>query len=184
MKSMTKFQLEHFERKVKRQYDPPIEEQELLVRRYKTEATDQAVDKLSKKMGADVVINKFREAEKELKAAQATALTFFSKKKPKESELHYKFERDNSSVYDITLADCEEQLREWASNLAEREIEKRPEGKLLRQLKDTRQQAIDSVMEAGCPEDLIKQLAQISQCIGLTWDVELKKLPNIKEDLN
>ena len=45
---MTKYQLEHFKRKVDRQFNPLIEEQELLVKQYKTEATDKAVDKLSK----------------------------------------------------------------------------------------------------------------------------------------
>ena len=48
MKSMTKYQLDHFKDKVKRQFQPMIEEQELLVRQYKTEATDKAVSKLSR----------------------------------------------------------------------------------------------------------------------------------------
>ena len=63
-KTMTKYQLDHFRDKVKRQFNPMIEEQELLVKQYKTEATDKAVDKLSKKIGADKIINKFRQAEK------------------------------------------------------------------------------------------------------------------------
>ena len=92
---MTKYQLEHFKRKVDRQFDPLIDEQELLVKQYKTEATDKAVDKLSKKIGADKIINKFREAEKMLEDARATALTFFEKKKPKDQELNYNFRRDN-----------------------------------------------------------------------------------------
>ena len=52
-KTMTKYQLDHFRDKVKRQFNPMIEEQELLVKQFKTEATDKAVDKLSKKIGAD-----------------------------------------------------------------------------------------------------------------------------------
>ena len=63
-KTMTKYQLDHYKQKVKRQFDPMIDEQELLVKQYKTEATDKAVDKLSKKIGADKIINKFRQAEK------------------------------------------------------------------------------------------------------------------------
>ena len=80
-KTMTKYQLDHFRDKVKRQFNPMIDEQELLVKQYKTEATDKAVSKLSKKIGADTIINKFREAEKKLEEARATALTFFEKKK-------------------------------------------------------------------------------------------------------
>ena len=38
-KTMTKYQLDHFEKKVKRHFDPLIEEQELLVKQYRTEAT-------------------------------------------------------------------------------------------------------------------------------------------------
>ena len=50
-KTMTKYQLDHFRDKVKRQFNPMIDEQELLVKQYKTEATDKAVSKLSKKIG-------------------------------------------------------------------------------------------------------------------------------------
>ena len=80
-KTMTKYQLEHFKDKVNRQFEPLIKDQELLVKQFKTEATDKAVDKLSKKIGADTIIRKFAEAEKMLEQAQATALTFFQKKK-------------------------------------------------------------------------------------------------------
>ena len=60
-KSMTKYQLDHFRDKVKRQFEPMIRDQELLVKQFKTEATDKAVDKLSKKIGADTIIKKFAE---------------------------------------------------------------------------------------------------------------------------
>ena len=80
---MTKYQLDHFKDKVKRQFNPMIDEQELLVKQFKTEATDKAVSKLSKKIGADKIINKFREAEKMLDEARATAKTFFEKRNQK-----------------------------------------------------------------------------------------------------
>ena len=122
-KTMTKYQLDHFRDKVKRQFNPMIDEQELLVKQYKTEATDKAVAKLSKKIGAEKIIDNFRKAEKMLADAQASAMTFFEKKKPKDQELDYKFTPSNSYRDDrITLADCEDQLREWASELAQREI--------------------------------------------------------------
>ena len=181
-KTMTKYQLDHFKDKVKRQFNPMIDEQELLVKQFKTEATDKAVAKLSKKIGAEKIINKFREAEKMLEEARATAKTFFEKKKPKDQELHYKFTERNSYRSDeLTLEDCEDQLRTWASELAEREIEKRPEGAKLRQLKELKQKAIDVVMESGTPDSLAIALDNVSKKIGLRWNQDLQALPNFKQ---
>jgi len=181
-KSMTKYQLDHFRDKVKRQFNPMIDEQELLVKQYKTEATDKAVSKLSKKIGADTIIDKFRKAEKMLNEARATALTFFEKKKPKDQELDYKFTSRNSYRSDeITLADCEDQLRTWASELAQREIERRPEGKKLKDLKDLKVKALDVVMESGTPDSLAIALNEVSKKIGLTWNTDVQALPNFKQ---
>ena len=57
---MTKYQLDHFKEKVRRNFDPLIEEQELLVKQYRAEATEKIVGKLAKKMGADKIIDAFR----------------------------------------------------------------------------------------------------------------------------
>ena len=179
---MTKYQLDHFRDKVKRQFNPMIEEQELLVKQFKTEATDKAVDKLSKKMGADKIIAKFRQAEKMLEEARASALTFFEKKKPKDQELNYEFRIDSRYNNDkITLRDCEDQLRSWASTLAEREIERRPEGAKLKQLKDLKTKALDVVMESGTPDSLAIALDSVSKKIGLRWNTDLQALPNFKQ---
>ena len=180
---MTKYQLEHFKRKVDRQFNPMIEEQELLVKQFKTEATDKAVSKLSKKIGADKIINKFRQAEKMLQEARATALTFFEKKKPKDQELNYDFQRYKNTSYNddrLTLADCEQQLRDWASELAQREIERRPEGLKLRQLKELKQKARDIVFESGTPDALAIALDNVSKKIGVRWNQDLQSLPNFK----
>jgi hypothetical protein len=183
---MTKYQLDHFKQKVRRQFDPLIDDQELLVKQYKTQATDKAVEKLSKKIGADKIIAQFRKAEKMLEEARATALTFFEKKKPKDAELNYKFSNaDYNSRYrddKIRLEDCEEQLRSWASNLAEKEIEKRPEGSRLRQLKALKEKALDTVMESGTPDTLSIALNEVSKKIGLSWNTDLTALPNIKNE--
>ena len=179
-KAMTKYQLDHFRSKVKRQFNPLIQDQELLVKQFTTEATDKAVDKLSKKIGADTIIKKFREAETMLEEARATALTFFEKKKPKDQELDYKFREPNSRYSDkISLSDCEDQLREWAAALAVKEIEKRPEGAKLKQLRDLKEKALDTVMEAGTPDSLAIALDQVSKKIGLNWDQDLKALPSV-----
>jgi hypothetical protein len=181
-KGMTKYQLEHFKQKVDRQFEPLIRDQELLVRQFKTAATDKAVEKLSKKIGADTIIRKFAQAEKKLAEAQATALTFFQKKKPKEQDLNYNFREDSHRIKnEITLADCKDQLREWASDLAQREIEKRPEGLKLRQLKELKQKAKDVVMESGTPDTLAIALDNVSKKIGLRWNQDLQALPNFKQ---
>ena len=178
---MTKYQLDHFRDKVKRQFEPMIRDQELLVKQFKTEATDKAVEKLSKKIGADTIIKKFAQAEKMLEEARATALTFFNKKKPKDQELNYNF-RDQSRYADkLTLSDCQDQLREWASELAEREIEKRPEGAKLKHLKELKLKALDVVMESGTPDSLAIALDQVSKKIGLTWNTDVQALPNFKQ---
>ena len=187
-KAMTKYQLEHFQNKVRRQFRPLIEDQELLIKQFKTKATDIAVAKLSKKIGADKIINKFRQAEKMLEDARATALTFFEQKKPKDAELDYSFRRksERSYGYDsdnkLSLSDCEEQLRQWAANQAEKEIERRPEGARLKQLRDLKEKAIDTVMESGTPDSLAIALDNVSKKIGLRWDTELNALPNFKKE--
>ena len=178
---MTKYQLDHFRDKVKRQFDPMIDEQELLVKQYKTEATDKAVAKLSKKIGAEKIIDNFRKAEKMLEDARATAMTFFEKKKPKDQELNYNFKRDRYNSDELSLRDCEDQLRSWASELAQREIEKRPEGLKLRQLKELKQKAKDVVMESGTPDALAIALDNVSKKIGLRWNQDLQALPNFKQ---
>ena len=181
-KTMTKYQLDHFKEKVDRQFEPLIRDQELLVKQFKTEATDKAVSKLSKKIGAEKIIDNFKKAEKMLEDARATAKTFFEKKKPKDQELDYKFTSRNSYRSDeITLADCEDQLRSWASELAEREIEKRPEGAKLRQLKELKTKALDVVMESGTPDSLAIALNEVSKKIGLTWNTDVQALPNFKQ---
>ena len=180
-KTMTKYQLDHFKDKVKRQFNPMIDEQELLVKQFKTEATDKAVAKLSKKIGAEKIIDNFRKAEKMLADARATAMTFFEKKKPKDQELHYKFTERNSYRDDLSLEDCESQLREWASQLAQREIERRPEGLKLKQLKELKQKAIDVVMESGTPDTLAISLDKVSQKIGLRWNQDLTAIPSFKQ---
>ena len=183
-KTMTKYQLEHFKSKVRRQFEPLIEDQELLVKQFKAKATDVAVAKLSKKIGADKIIKAFAEAEKKLEEARATAITFFEKKKPKDAELDYSFRRKKDSYSDskLSLSDCEDQLRTWASNQAEKELERRPEGARLRQLKELEQKALDTVMEAGTPDSLAIALNEVSKKIGLSWNQDLTALPNIKNE--
>ena len=178
MATMQKWQMEHFEQKVKRQFNPLIEDQELLIKQYRTEATNKAVDKLAKKMGADKIINDFRKAEKNLADARASAITFFDKKKPKDKELNYNFRNGRDDR--LELSDCEEQLRDWASNLVDKEIEKRPEGSKLAHLKELKCKAMDTIKECGSPEALAVALDKVSNKIGITWHTDIKAIPQIK----
>ena len=180
MTKMTKYQLEHFENKVNRYFQPLIDEQQLLIKQYRTEATNNVVKKLAKKMGADKILAKMKEAEEFMLEAQRDAKTFFEKqsKKDNKKDLSYKFDRDEDR---LSYSDCEEQLREWAKDLVDREIERRPEGAKLKDLKDLKQKAIDNVMESGTPEELKQSLNLVVKHIGLTWNVDTSKIKAIAQ---
>jgi len=180
MTKMTKYQLEHFENKVNRYFAPLIDEQQLLIKQYRTEATNNVVKKLAKKMGADKILQQMKEAEEFMKEAQNNAKTFFEKqsKKDKSKDLNYNIRNDDR----LSLSDCEEQLREWAKDLVDREIERRPEGKVLKDLKDLKQKAIDNVMESGTPDELKQSLNLVVKHIGLTWNVDTSKIKAIAQN--
>ena len=179
MTKMTKYQLEHFESKVNRYFEPLISEQQLLIKQYRTEATNNVVKKLAKKMGADKILAKMKEAEEFMLEAQRDAKTFFEKQSKKEKkDLDYRFERGEER---LSLSDCEEQLRDWAKDLVDREIERRPEGAKLKDLKDLKQKAIDNVMESGTPDELKQSLNLVVKHIGLTWNVDTSKIKAIAQ---
>jgi len=176
-KAMTKYQLDHFKSKVRRNFEPLIKEQELLVKQYRTEATEKIVGKLAKKMGADKILNDFRKAEAQLNKARDKARTFFKKKadKDKKEINNYRFDRDEK----LSLDDCEEQLKDWARELVDAEIRRRPEGKKLKQLEDLQRRSIDTVMEAGTPEELLKALDTETKKIGIAWVVPTHNIKQI-----
>jgi len=178
-KTMTKYQLDHFKSKVRRNFDPLIEEQELLVKQYRADATSQIVGRLAKKMGADKILNEFKKAEAQLKVVQDKARTFFKKKANKDKELNYHFRNKEDK---LALEDCEEQLKDWARDLVDREIRRRPEGLKLKQLEDLKQKAIDTVMESGTPEQLIQSLDATTKKIGITWIVDTSKIKQIQSN--
>ena len=130
---MTKYQLEHFEKKVDRRFDPLIKEQELLIKQYRTTATERIVGKLAKKMGADKVLDAFRKAEENLNKARQDARTFFVKKAKDEKKNinSYQFDREEK----LSVADCEEQMRDWAKELVDIEIRKNLKARNLHSLK-------------------------------------------------
>jgi len=175
MSKMTKYQLEHFREKVKRNLNPLIEEQELLVKQYTTEATDKASKKLAVKIGAQRIIDALQDAEENLTKAQTSAQSFFEKKatnKEMKENLNSSFKKDSYNYNDdkITLEDCNDQIRTWAKSLAEREIEKRPEGRELAKLKGIKRVALDTIMESEAPTTLIESLNKVmTKFIGVSW---------------
>ena len=176
-KTMTKYQLDHFKEKVRRNFNPLIEEQELLVKQYRAEATEKIVGKLAKKMGADKILADFEKAEAQLKAVRDKARTFFKKKanQDKKEINNYRFEKDEK----LSLSDCEEQMKDWARELVDREIRRRPEGLKLKQLEELKRHSIDTVMESGTPEDLIRALDATTKKIGIAWVVDTSKIKQI-----
>ena len=174
---MTKYQLEHYEKKIDRHFRPLIDSQELLIKQYKTEATNNVVKKLAKKMGADKILQQMKDAEETMKAAQASAKTFFDKVSKKDKkDLNYSFERDSER---LSVSDCEDQLRTWAQDLVDLELQQRPEGKQLKDLKDLRQKAMDTVFESGTPDQLQLALDKVVKHIGITWAVDTSKIKAI-----
>ena len=182
MPKMTKYQLEHFEDKVKRNLNPLIEEQELLVKQFTTEATDKASKKLAIKIGAQRIIDALKDAEESLTKAQLSAQSFFEKKattKERKEGLKSNFDKDSYNYNDdkITLEDCNDQIRAWAKALAQREIEKQPEGKQLAKLKGIKLSALDSIMESEAPTTLIEALnTHMTKYLGVSWHEQPKAI--------
>ena len=182
MPKMTKYQLDHFCSKTNRTYDPLIEEQELLVKQYTTEATNRASKKLAIKIGAQKIIDALKSAEEILARAQKSAQSFFEKKattKERKEDLKSKFDKNNYGYDDdkITLEDCNDQIRTWAKALASQEIKRRPEGRQLAKLEVAKQDELDTIMESEAPSALITELDKKRQkVIGISWNTEPKAI--------
>jgi rubrerythrin len=179
MSNMPKYKVEHYEGKIRRHFNPLIEEQELLVKQFKTDATKRIVGKLAKKMGADKIMDAFKKAEEQMKKAQQDAQTFFTKKAKQDEKktLTYDFRRTDKE--DLSLKDCEEQLRDWAKSLVDRELRRRPEGQQLAQLENVKQKAMDIVYENGDDQAIAKALDSCTKKIGITWVVDTSKIKQI-----
>jgi rubrerythrin len=177
MSNMPKYKVEHYESKIRRHFNPLIEEQELLVKQFKTDATKRIVGKLAKKMGADKIMDAFKKAEDQMKKAQQDAKTFFTKKAKQDDKkaLTYSMRQDE----EISLKDCEEQLRDWAKSLVDRELRRRPEGAQLSQLEAVKQKAMDIVYENGDDQAIAKALDSCTKKIGITWVVDTSKIKQI-----
>ena len=177
MANMPKYKVDHYQQKIGRHFNPLIEEQELLVKQYRTEATKRIVGKLSKKMGADKILASFKKAEEMMKKARQDAMIFFKKKVKQDEKKALIYNIRNSE--EISLRDCEEQLREWAKELVDRELRRRPEGEQLAQLEAVKQKAMDIVYEEGDDKAIAIALDNCTKKIGITWIVDTSKIKQI-----
>ena len=176
----TKYQLEHLKKRINSEIDPLIEQAELSVKSIVADLTESAELKLAKKIKADVVIKELEDAIAELEIKQRKAMTFFGKINNRElkENLSYKFKKSDSDNYysrdsygrGIQPSDCREQLRNWASHLAQKEAEKTPEGKKVKELELYKQSAINSVFECGVPEQLNIVLEKVLNGVGIVWN--------------
>ena len=117
----------------------------------------------------------------DIKLAIQTVLAKYGYIMPKDlylaiEDLHDEIESDRQN---LSLDDCEEQLKDWARELVDAEIRRRPEGKKLKQLEDLKQRSIDTVMESGTPEELIRQLDATTKKIGIAWVIDTSKIKQI-----
>jgi len=175
----TKYQLEHLKKRINQEIDPLIDQARLSVKSIIADLTESAELKLAKKIKADVVIKELEKAIQELEIKQRKAQTFFGKISNKElkEKLSYKFDKNDRDNYyrsnynkGITPEDCRDQIREWAQFLAEKEAEKTPEGKKVKELELYKQSAINSVFECGVPEQLNVVLEKVLSGVGIVWN--------------
>ena len=128
-------------------------------------------------MGADKILDAFKKAEEQMKKARQDATTFFKKKVKQDEKKTLTYNVRNSD--EISLKDCEEQMQEWAKELVDREIRRRPEGEMLKQLEDVKQKAMDIVYENGDDQAIAKALDSCTKKIGITWVVDTSKIKQI-----
>ena len=184
MKAMTKYQLEHFKNKVRDKFSPLIDEAHLTLRKTVADMTAAAEKKLALKLGITEDIEELRKMEEQIFEKKKMLATFFNRAATTDKmkdKLDYRFESrrlDRDDIREITAERCEDQIRDWAQDLAEREAEKTKDGKKLVKLKQLKEDAISTVMEAGMPSELIENLNKHFKVIGITWHNNIKSIEN------
>ncbi len=184
--TMQKWQRDWFKGELNRQYDPLIQAAELKLKSIEAEAVEVAQKNLADKIGATPIIEELEEAIDNVKQKMSKAARFFkSSKEGKKRGVGYKFEEKEYSISgyssnSITPEDCWEQVRDWASDFAKKQMEKTPEGKVLKVLEDNKRASLKEIMEAGSPDTLRGKLDNNLKKDGLSWHQEVKALPNVQ----
>ena len=181
--TMQKWQRDWFVKELDRDYDPMIQAAQLKIRSLEAEAVEVAEKNLADEIGATPIIEELQEAIENVKTKMSKAARFFrTSKVAKKKDVNYKFQEkefdlDGYGSNRIMPDDCWEQIREWAGDLARKQIEKTPEGKALKILEDNKRISLKDIMEAGSPADLRDKLQSNLKKDGLTWNKEQKALP-------
>ena len=180
--TMQKWQRDWFVKELDRDYDPMIQAAQLKIRSLEAEAVEVAEKNLADEIGATPIIEELQEAIENVKTKMSKAARFFrTSKVAKKKEVNYKFQEKDFGLSSygnkITPEDCWEQIREWAGDLARKQIEKTAEGKALKILEDNKRVSLKDIMEAGSPADLRDKLQSNLKKDGLTWNKEQKALP-------
>ena len=179
---MQKWQRDWFKGELDRDYDPLIQSAQLKIKSLEAEAIEVAEKNLADDIGATPIIEELQLAIDTVKSKMSKAARFFNKTKQAKKDINYKFkEKDFTlggySSTQITPEDCWEQIRDWAGDLARKQIEKTPEGKALKILEDNKRVSLKDIMEAGSPADLRNKLQANLKKDGLTWTKDQKALP-------
>jgi hypothetical protein len=184
--TMQKWQRDWFLSELDKKYDNEITAQELKLKSIIADATEKAEKNLAKKIGADKVIKELEEALEIATQKMSKAARFFrSTNYAKKDDVSYKFRENTFSITGgygsnkILPDDCWEQVRSWASKFAEAQVDKTPEGKQLKILRDNKHAGKKAIMEAGSPDELKTKLNENVKCIGQTWDNSVKALPSV-----
>jgi len=180
---MQKWQRDWFVKELDRDYNPLIQAAELKIKSLEAEAVEVAEKNLADEIGATPIIEELQEAIENVKTKMSKAARFFrTSKVAKKKDVNYKFQEkefdlDGYGSNRIMPDDCWEQIREWAGDLARKQIEKTPEGKALKILEDNKRVSLKDIMEAGSPADLKEKLQSNLKKDGLTWTKDQKALP-------
>ena len=187
---MQKWQRDWFVKELDRDYNPLIQAAELKIKSLEAEAIEVAEKNLADDIGATPIIEELQQAIDTVKSKMSKAARFFSTSKvAKKKDINYKFkEKDFTlggySSTQITPEDCWEQIRDWAGDLARKQIEKTEEGRALKILEDNKRISLKDIMEAGSPDSLKQKLDTNLKKDGLSWSKQVKALPPIDETIN
>ena len=182
--TMQKWQRDWFVKELDRDYNPLIQAAELKIKSLEAEAVEVAEKNLANEIGATPIIEELQEAIDNVKTKMSKAARFFrTSKEAKKKDVNNKFQEkefnlDGYGSNRIMPDDCWEQIREWAGDLARKQIEKTPEGKALKILEDNKRVSLKDIMEAGSPDSLRNKLQSNLKKDGLTWNKDQKALPS------
>ena len=181
--TMQKWQRDWFLKELDNKYDTLIDAQELKTKSLLSEAIEKAEKNLAKKIGADKIIKELEAAISNVEQKMSKAARFFnSTSYARQKDVNYKFKEKKFNISNygstkITPSDCWDQVREWAAKFAQIEIDKTPEGKRLKLLRDNKHAGKKIIMEAGSPDELKVSLNDNVKSIGQSWNTEVKALP-------